>query len=358
MIPFFDLYQQYLETKDAIDSSIAKVIASSKFLTGEMTEQFEDGIKNYAGAEACAAVGSGTDALVCSLMACGVGIGDEVITTPHTFISTSEAIVLVGAKPIYVDVDEYYHLDINKIEEKINKNTKAILFVDIYGQTPDVDKLRHIADKHSLYLIEDAAQSFGASYKNKKVGSLASDLTCMSFNPLKNLGSFGNAGAITGKKDLVALAKKHSDHGRDGRYDYQRIGINGRIDNIQAAVVLCKLQKLDEWLEKKRQICFSYNEVLKDKFIVPKEVPWGTHSFYVYALQVNERDKFISYMKENGVECNIHYPKSLTEQSFYSGQKCLNSESVCGRIVSLPCYHNLTKQNQEKIIELTLNWSL
>jgi dTDP-4-amino-4,6-dideoxygalactose transaminase len=358
MIPFIDLSQQYLEAKEDIDASISKVIASSNFITGSLTEEFEDKLKEYIQAEEVAAVQSGTVALLTALLACDIKAGDEVITTPHTFISTSESIHWTGAKPVYVDIDEYYHIDVDKIEQHITSKTKAILFVDLYGQTPNIERLRQIADKHNLYLIEDAAQSFGSSYQNKPVGGLDVDLTCMSFNPLKNLGAFGNAGAVSGKKHLIDKVKQYRDHGRKGRFDFDLLGVNGRIDNIQAGVVLAKLPYLKGWIERKRNVCRYYTEHLKDYCITPKETPWSYHSYYVYVIQIPNRDEYIKYMQEHGITCNIHYPKSLTQQPLYgnSYNSCLTTEDVCSKIVSLPCYHNLTKESQDIIIELTKHW--
>ena len=199
MIPFTDLKSQYLEAKEDIDAAIQYCIDGSHFITGPVTDNFERLMTDYTGAEACASTGSGSTALLCALLACDIGKGDEVITTAHTFVSTAEAILQAGATPVFVDIDAYFLLDVNKIEEAITPNTRAILFVDTYGQTPDIDKLKEIATKHGLRLIEDAAQSFGAKYKGQRVGNLV-DLTCFSFNPVKNLGAMGDAGAITASK--------------------------------------------------------------------------------------------------------------------------------------------------------------
>jgi len=358
MIPFTDLKSQYLEVKKEIDAAINRVLDTSSYITGPIVEEFELAFAEYVGAPASCATGSGTTALMCALMACNIGNGDEVITTPHTFISTGEAIYWQGATPVFVDIDQYYQIDIDKIEQAITVNTKAILFVDMYGQTPDIDKLKNIAKKYNLYLIADSAHSIGAEYNGQKVGNLV-DLTCHSFNPVKNLGAIGDAGAITGDKELINRAKMHRDHGRIVKWDFDIKGINARIDNLQALVVKAKLPYLQNWLDKKRNICECYNRELADYVCTPKTAPWAKHSYYVYVIQVHNRDAFIEYMKTNGVTVNVHYMKSLTKQLIfkkYGRGDCPIAEQVCKNIVSLPCYHTLTYEQQSYIIKLVKEW--
>lgn len=358
MIPFTDLKSQYIEVKEDIDAAIARVLDTSSYITGPMVDEFEQAFALYVDAPAACATGSGTTALMCSLMACNIESGDEVITTPHTFISTAEAIYWQGAVPVFVDIDQYYQIDIDKIESAITEKTKAILFVDMYGQTPDIDRLITIARKYNLYLISDSAHSIGAEYKGRKVGSLV-DLTCHSFNPVKNLGAIGDAGAITGRADLIKRARMHRDHGRIIKWDFDIKGINARIDNIQALVVKAKLPYLNNWLDKKRVICERYNKELEGYVNTPKTAPWAKHSYYVYVIQISDRDNFILYMKENGVTVNVHYIKSLTEQKIfqlYGRGDCPRAEEVCRNIVSLPCYHTLGYEQQTKIIELVKSW--
>lgn len=358
MIPFTDLKAQYLEAKDDIDSAIARVFDTASYITGPIVEEFEIAFADYVDAPAACATGSGTTALMCALMACDIGPGDEVITTPHTFISTGEAVYWQGATPVFVDIDEYYQIDVDKIEAAITAKTRAILFVDMYGQTPDIDRLRAIAAKYNLFLIADSAHSIGAEYNGRKVGNLV-DLTCHSFNPVKNLGAVGDAGAVTGREDLIKRAKMHRDHGRSIKWDFDVRGINARIDNIQALVVKAKLPYLQTWLDKKRVICERYSRELSDYVITPKIAPWAKHSFYVYVIQLHSRDQFIEYMRDNGVVVNVHYMKSLTEQKIfqtYGRGDCPIAEQVCKNIVSLPCYHTLTWQQQSHIIELVKAW--
>jgi dTDP-4-amino-4,6-dideoxygalactose transaminase len=359
MILSTDLTPQYLECKPDIDAAIARVISTSSFITGPLVQEFEDTFASFVEAEACCAVGSGTNALMCALMVCEIGVGDEVITTPHTFISTSEAIIWQGASPVFVDIDSNYQIDVSKIEAAITGKTKAILFVDMYGQTPDINELRRIASKHNLWLIEDAAHSIGSSYKGVKVGSLV-DLTCFSFNPVKNLGAMGDAGAMTGSKELITKAKMYRDHGRRIKWIFDLKGINARIDNMQAGIVQAKIPYLTSWISKKREICHRYTNALKDYVLTPIESEFSWHSYYVYVIQVKNRDAFVDFMKENGVMVNMHYPSSLTEQPVFAqyGGVCPIAEETCRNIVSLPCYHTLTLESQTKIINLVKEWAI
>jgi dTDP-4-amino-4,6-dideoxygalactose transaminase len=248
-------------------------------------DRFETEMTAYTGAEACASVGSGTNALICSLRAT-IKPGDEVITTSHTFVSTTESIVLAGGVPVFVDIGDYYHIDIKSIESAITDKTRAILFVDLYGQTPDIDALVALAKKHNLFLIEDAAQSFGSSYKNKRVGSLV-DLTCFSFNPVKNLGAMGDAGMVTGRKDLIDRVKMYRDHGRSSRYQYDEVGYNMRIDNIQAMVILEKLKYLKNGQKKNKKSVVIIPNNCREYVQVPIENKDSDHTYYVYVIRAN-----------------------------------------------------------------------
>ena len=353
-IPFVDLYPQYKECKNDIDQAIRNVIARSDFITGPTVENFEQAICDYTGAEACASIGSGTNALTCALKALDIGTGDTVWTVGHTFVSTTEAIVNVDARPEFVDIDKYYHLDLDQIPEfDENCPPAAILFVDLYGQTPDIDKFKKFANKYKIKLIEDAAQSFGAEYKGKKVGNLV-DLTCFSFNPVKNLGAMGDAGAVTGPRKLIDKVKMYRDHGRKTKFEYDKVGYNARIDNLQALIVQAKLKKIDGWLDKKRQICRRYTDELHNTVKCPIEAPWGKHSYYVYVIETPKgtRDKLQKFLKEKGISTNIHYkfPTHRTK-AFTDGSRLSRTEYICKNILSLPCYHTLTKNNQSYIIE-------
>ena len=352
-IPFVDLYPQYEEIKSEIDNAIADIINRSDFITGPTVDKFEQAICDYTGAEACASMGSGTNSLVCALRALEIGPGDRVWTVGHTFVSTTEAIVNVGAIPEFVDIDDFYLFDLDSATAH-PKAPKAILFVDLYGQTPNIDALKSFAKKYDIKLIEDAAQSFGAEYRGKKVGSLV-DLTCFSFNPVKNLGAMGDAGAVTGSKELVDKVKMYRDHGRKTKFEYDAVGYNSRIDNLQAVVVQAKLSKIDDWLDKKRAICRRYTDKLKNIVKCPQEAPWGLHSYYVYVIETpaGTRDKLAEFLKTKGIATNVHYRNPThTTKAFkkYAVESLPITENICNNILSLPCYHTLPKHWQDYII--------
>jgi UDP-2-acetamido-2-deoxy-ribo-hexuluronate aminotransferase len=332
--------------------AIKDIITRSDFITGSTVDKFERSICEYTGAEDCASIGSGTNALVCALRALGIGSGDQVMTVGHTFVSTTEAIVNVGATPYFVDIDEFYHMDIREMEA-FDNSLKAILFVDLYGQTPNIDKINEFAKTFDIKVIEDAAQSFGSEYKGKKVGSLV-DLTCFSFNPVKNLGAMGDAGAVTGSKELVDKVRMYRDHGRKTKFEYDTVGYNARIDNLQAVIVQAKLKKIDEWLDKKREICRRYTKHLEGIVKCPMEAPWSKHTYYVYVIQVPEgtRDKLQRFLNTKGIATNIHYkfPTHKTK-AFDTGVELPNTEYVCDNILSLPCYHTLPEHHQDYVIK-------
>jgi len=349
-IPFVDLYPQYEEVQTEIDMAIADIIARSDFITGPTVDKFEKAIREYTGAEDCASIGSGTNALVCALKALDIGPGHQVMTVGHTFVSTTEAIVNVGATPVFVDIDEFYHLDVSKLQ--LTDTLKAILFVDLYGQTPDIDKIKEFARKFNLSVIEDAAQSFGSEYNGNKVGNLV-DLTCFSFNPVKNLGAMGDAGAVTGSKALIDKVKMYRDHGRKTKFEYDTVGYNARIDNLQAVVIQAKLKKVDEWLDKKREVCRRYTKHLSGIVGCPLEAPWSKHTYYVYVIETPEgtRDQLQSFLREKGIATNIHYKHPThTTKAFEDGTVLPRTEYVCDNILSLPCYHSLPEHHQDYII--------
>ena len=352
-IPFVDLYPQYEEVQAEIDMAIADIITRSDFITGPIVDKFEKAICEYTGAQDCASIGSGTNALTCALKALDIGTGDEVWTVGHTFVSTTEAIVNVNAPPTFVDIDQYYHMDFDQLPE-FNPDCPpaAILFVDLYGQTPDIDRLKKFAKKYKIKLIEDAAQSFGAEYKGKKVGNLV-DLTCFSFNPVKNLGAMGDAGAVTGSKKLVDKVRMYRDHGRKTKFEYDVVGYNARIDNMQAVIVQSKLKHIDKWLRQKREVCRRYTEQLSNVVTCPEEAPWALHSYYVYVIETPKgtRDKLQRSLKDRGIATNIHYkfPTHKTK-AFNDGTTLPRTEYICKNILSLPCYHTLPQHHQEYII--------
>lgn len=359
-IPFVNLKEQYNRCKDDINVAITSTIERSSFITGPDVIHFENTIAEWVGSESCASTGSGTTALLCALKAVGIKNGDEVITTPHTFVATTESIVNTGATPIFIDIDPATGLiDTDKIGEKITKNTKAILFVDIYGQCPDIAKIRKICDLNNLYMIEDAAQSFGNVYDGKRVGSL-SDLTCFSFNPVKNLGAMGDAGCVTGRKNLIQKVKEYRDHGRTSRYQIEKVGYNARIDNLQANIVLAKLPYLNEWVQEKQKICNYFNESLKNHIEVLETKENNLHSYYVYVIKSKNRDKLKQLLNESGIQTNIHYAVPCNKHPAFEAYNttCEITENLCNEILSLPCWAGLTDTEIEYIVETTKKASL
>lgn len=352
-IPFTNLHQQYLDCKTEIDQAIEQVIASSSFITGPDVTKFESEFAAYVGAEDCASTGSGTTALLCAMRALGIGEGDEVLTTPHTFVATTEAIVSVGATPVFVDIDPDTHLiDLDKAEALITPYTRAILFVDIYGQCPDMERLSELRDKYDLFIIEDAAHSLGNTFLGQPVGSFA-DITCFSFNPVKNLGAMGDAGCAVGQKILMDEIRMYRDHGRTGRYDIVEIGYNARIDNMQSNIVLAKLPKLEEWLNRKRTICAYYDYKFHDVVKTVSRQPGNTHSYYVYVIQTPMRDGLKSFLETKGISTNIHYATATHQQPAYQQwyRPCPIAEKTVNEILSLPCWPSMTPEQVDYVAD-------
>lgn len=345
-IPFTNLYQQYLDCQDEVDQAINATIKSSSFITGPDVSKFEKVMSQYLGSEDCAGTGSGTMGMICSLRAAGITSGDEVLTTPHTFVATSEAIAIVGAVPVFVDIDPDTHLiDIDLMERAITESTRAVLFVDIYGQCPDMSRMRDFCDHHDLWMIEDAAHSLGASWQGRKIGSLA-DMTCFSFNPVKNLGAMGDAGCVTGKHDLMEEIRKYRDHGRTGRYDIVDLGYNARIDNMQSNIVMAKLPRLDSWLQRKRQICDFYDDQLSPYIKTIKRTPGVEQAHYVYVIQTPQRDALKQHLEQQGIQTNIHYAVTTNMQPAYKSwyRPCPVAEKTVAEILSLPCWYSMTDE--------------
>jgi dTDP-4-amino-4,6-dideoxygalactose transaminase len=351
-IPFTNLQQQYLDCRAEIDAAIARTIDSSSFITGPDVTEFESVMAAYVGAEDCASTGSGTMGLLCAMRALGIGPGDEVITTPHTFVATTEAIVSVGATPVFVDIDPDTHLiDLDLVVSRITARTRAIAFVDIYGQCPDLDRIQDIADAHDLVTIEDAAHSLGATWQGKPVGSQA-DITCFSFNPVKNLGAMGDAGCVTGSKLLMDRVRMYRDHGRIGRYDIVELGYNARIDNMQSNIVLAKLPRLADWIQRKREIATYYNEQLKDVVRTVRLDPRVGQGHYVYVIQTDRRDALRQHLESKGIGTNIHYATTTHQQPAFSKwyTPCPVAEQTVAEILSLPCWYSMTQDEIDHVV--------
>lgn len=365
-VPFLDLRRQYLPIKKEISLVIKKVIDDSAFILGNYVEEFEKNFANYCNAEHCIGVNSGTSALRLALMAAGIKQGDEIILPPNTFIATAEAISLVNAKPVFVDINhESFNIDPEKIEAAITPKTKAIIPVDLYGQPADLDPIIEIAEKNNLKVIEDACQAHGAEYKNKKIGSI-SEITCFSFYPGKNLGAYGEGGAVvTNNEEFAEKIKMLRDHGQAKKNHHEIIGDNCRLEGIQGAVLNVKLKYLDVWTEKRRKNAEVYNQFLKDaKVLTPKEEGYAKHVYHLYVILAEKRSHLIQHLNDNGVSTGMHYPIPIHLQPAYShlGLKEGSfkvTESFTKKIVSLPMFAELSEKEMsyvaEKIKELTLN---
>ena len=366
MIPFVDLKAQYDSIKDEIDNAIQNVLNTTSFIMGEELKKFEEEFAWFCDVKYAIGVANGSDALILALRACGIGEGDEVITVPHTFISTAEAISNVGGKVVFVDIDpKTYTIDVSKIEEKINKKTKAIIPVHLYGQPADMDPIMMLAKKYNLKIIEDAAQAHGAEYKEKKVGSIG-DVACFSFYPGKNLGAYGDAGiVITDNEEIAEKVKLLRNHGRiTKKYEHQIEGYSSRLDNLQAAILRVKLRHLNKWNESRRRNAKKYNELLSNisGIITPYEADYAEHVYHLYVVRVEKkgREKLKEELKSKGIATGIHYPIPLHLQPAYKylGYKEGDfpiTENASQEILSLPMFAELTGVQIEEIVKIIKN---
>lgn len=355
-INFIDLQAQYQAYKSEIDEEIQKVLDSSQYIGGPQLNELSETLAKYTGAKHCIPCSSGTDALLIALMAYGIGAGDEVITTPFTFIATAEVIAFLGAKSVFVDIDETtYNIDPKLIEAKITKNTKAIMPVSLYGQPADMDEINAIAKKHNIPVIEDACQSFGAEYKGKKSCNL-SEIGCTSFFPSKPLGCYGDGGAIFTNDDaLYEKMKSIASHGQTQRYIHKYVGINGRLDTIQAAVLNVKMRYFEEEVKKREKIGQRYTELLKGSVITPVVKEDRTSPYAQYSVRVKNREAVMKRLNEAGVPTAVHYPMPLYRQeAIVCDQKASEfpvTERVSDEIMSLPMSPFLTEAEQDFVVK-------
>ena len=365
-VPLLDLKIQYKNLKEEIDNAIEEVLESGRFILGENVKQLESEITRYCGVKYGVGVASGTDALLLSLVALGIGKGDEVITTPFTFIATIEAITKVRAKVVFVDIDEKtYNINPEEIEAKITSKTKAIIPVHLYGQTCDMDPILELAKKYHLYVVEDCAQAIGAEYKGKKVASIG-DVGCVSFFPTKNLGAYGDAGmVVTDNKDIADKIRILRVHGSDKKYHHIIDGYNSRLDELQAAILRVKNRHLEDWTKKRREIAYCYNELFnklsqnnkKATVIIPFESQDIKHVYCLYTVRVSERDKLRAYLAEKGISTAVHYPIPLHLQAVcqnlgYKKGDFPVSEQCAEEVLSLPLYPELSKEQQQEVYEI------
>lgn len=351
-IPMVDLKAQYLEIKEEIDSAVLGVIQSSAFILGPHGKALEQEIAAYHGVRHAIGVASGTDALHLALIAAGVGRGDEVITTPFTFIATAEAVSYVGGVPVFVDIEpDTFNIDPAQVEKKITKKTKAILPVHLYGHPAEMDLIMEIAGEHNLKVIEDCAQSFGAEYKGKKAGSFG-DMGCFSFFPSKNLGCYGDGGMIiTNDDSLAERIASLRNHGSRIRYYHDEVGFNSRLDDIQAAILRVKLRRIESYNENRRRNAGIYSGYLKPKGVdTPIERVGCRHVFHQYTIRLKNRDRVKETLDKTGVSSSmIYYPVPLHLQKAYAalGMKQGSlpvAEEAASEVLSLPMYPELTEE--------------
>ena len=358
-VPYLDLKAQIKPLRAEIDAAIAKAIDNTSFCLGPDVVQFEKDFAKYCGAEHCVAFNSGTSAEHVGLMLLGVGQGDEVITTPYTFVATSWAISYCGAKPVYVDVDDAtMNLNPKLIERAITKKTKAVLPVHLYGQPFDVDGIREVCKKHNLPLMEDACQAHGAKYKGKTVGGLG-EVSCFSFYPGKNLGAFGEGGAlVTNNAEFAKRARSLREHGSTVRYYHDEVGFNYRMEGIQGAVLGIKLKHLAKWTSERQRVAKRYAELLADTPLqLPTQPKYAESVWHLYVVRHPQREELKKHLEANGVGCALHYPLPLHLQKCYAslGYKpgdFPNAEKAAAQCLSLPIYPELTEEQILRVVEV------
>ncbi len=357
---FIDLKTQYQALHENINKRIQTVLDHGQYIMGPEVKELEDRLAEYTGAKHCLTVASGTEALLISLMAIGIKPGDEVITTPFSFIATAEVIVLLGAKPVFVDIEpDTCNINASLIEAKITEKTKAIMPVSLYGQPADMDEINAIASKHNLVVIEDAAQSFGATYKGKNSCNL-STIGCTSFFPSKPLGCYGDGGAIFTSDDNLATAMREIRvHGQSQRYVHTRVGVGGRMDTIQCAVVLAKLERFDWEVQQRKIIGKNYSDLLgqlelNEEIKVCTIKPERTSVYAQYTIFVKAREQLQKRLSDVGIPTAVHYPITLNEQEAYKHLCCSDctpiAKMLSKQVMSLPVGPDLKPDIQNQII--------
>ena len=355
-IPSEDLTRQYQQIKLEIAAAIDSVLPSGKYTMGPVLERFEQEFAVYCGTKYCVGISNGTEALHLALVAMGVSPGDEVITQANTYVATAFAINYVGATPIFVDVDPvYYNLDPNKLEEKITPRTKVIIPVHMYGQLCDMDAINEIASRHHLQVLEDGSHAHGATYRNRKAGSLG-NAAAMSFYPSKVLGAYGDGGAIlTDDIDLYNKVRLLRYMGQEVKHTHQVIGFQQRLDPMQAAILSVKLRHLDDWIEKRRAIANLYGELLSDLRVdTPKEAPSTYHVYYMYTIHCEQRDGLSSYLTDKGIETQKIYSTPVPLQPCYRYLEYQESDipiasKHSNELLCLPVFPELTEEEVRQV---------
>lgn len=364
-IPFIDLKAQYQALKDPIQNRIQKVLDHGQYIMGPEMAELEKALNAFVGTKHALAVASGTDAAIIAMMALGIGPGDEVICPAFSFIATAETVLLVGATPVYVDVDpKTFNMNTKQLKEALSKKTKAIQPVGLYGQTADMDEINKFAGEHGLAVLEDAAQCFGGTYKGKKSCNL-STVGVTSFFPAKPLGCYGDGGAIFTNDDKLAEAMTEiRTHGQKSRYHHTRIGVNGRLDTIQCAILLPKLERFPWELEQRQKRATRFNNAFKElekKGVgIPTIGPNYTSAWAQYTLTMPKRDAFAKAMQEVGIPTAVHYPRTMPDQPAYTELgRTLNievSRKLADTVISLPMYPDMTDEIQDYIVEQVLKF--
>ena len=365
---FIDLKTQYRQIEKDVDARIKAVLEHGRYIMGPEIQELEERLADYVGAKHCVGVSSGTDALLVAMMALGVGSGDEVVTTPFTFIATGEMIALLRAKPVFVDIDpRTYNLNPRRLEEAITPRTKAIMPVSLYGQCAEMDAINGIAERHGLPVVEDAAQSFGATYKGRRSCAL-STIGATSFFPSKPLGGYGDGGAcFTDDDGLAKLMREIRVHGQDRRYHHPVVGINGRLDSLQAAVLLAKLAIFDHEVERRRALGATYNERFlaggaglageaEPGILAPYIEDYNTSVFAQYTIQVRDRDQVQKRLQERGIPTAVHYPIPLNRQPAMAQDELSlpHAEEAAAHVMSLPMHPYLSSDDIETIVGAVL----
>ncbi len=359
MIPFVDLKSQYQSIKGEIDSAILRVLDNSSFILGYEVEEFESAFADYVDARFCVGVSNGTAAVQLAVMACGIGAGDEVIVPANTFFATAEGVSTAGATPVFVDADPVsYCIDVEKIEAAITERTRAIMPVHLYGQSADLDPIIEIAKRRDLLVIEDAAQAHGSEYKSKRVGALG-HAGCFSFYPGKNLGAYGEAGAVvTNDENIARKVRLLRDHGSERKYHHDIVGYNFRMEGMQGAVLGVKLKHLDDWNQLRREHAAQYEQLLKDSsLILPREMNYARHVYHLYVVQCESRDALQTSLNDSGVQSGIHYPIPIHMQPAYAfmGHKqgdFPEAEKQARHVLSLPMFPELNDQQIERVVQV------
>lgn len=364
-IPPVDLARQYQQIREEADLAVLDILHSGRYIGGQSVREFEEQFANYTGVKEGISCNSGTDALYLALKALNIGEGDEVITSPFTFIATTETVTQVGATPVFIDIDlKTFNLDVNLIEKAITPRTKAIIPVHLFGQPVNLTQVKEIAAKYNLYIIEDCAQATGAKWQGERVGSMG-DIGCFSFFPTKNLGTCGDGGAVTTSNEAIAdQIRMTKEHGSKIRYRHDVIGINSRLDAVQAAILGVKLRYLDQWNEKRREIAQNYHQLLSPlpNITLPQEISGGYHVWNQYTIlienqetgAISTRDKIRDQLVEKGVISMIYYPIPLHLQPVYQDlgyQKgsLPQAEKACLEVLSLPMFPDLTFEEQQQV---------